>query len=94
MKSKREVEVILCDICGVVVSGKLSCKLCGKDLCRRHTLNISSKAPGWNNKRDLVFDMFCAEHLTTDLLEALIETGIHDPYKKLLEQKMTNPSKR
>ena len=67
MKVKKEVWVEVCDFCGELKMH--TCALCGKDLCNKHTIQISSlieKDIPFLNIPDIVIENLCFNHLDKD----------------------------
>ena len=74
MKKKKEIWVEVCDFCG---EKKVNvCGLCGKDLCRLHTLHLERS---YTNEElspssicfggKTVMSCFCPDHLGLELTE-------------------------
>ena len=80
MKTKREIDVVICDFCENDASAV--CPICGKDVCRIHdlTLHRSYRAPGegfssaWPEDVQLIRH-FCPDHLTDKLTKILVQSS-------------------
>ena len=68
MKVKKEVWVEVCDFCGEPKD--YTCNLCGKDLCSKHTLHLSTQHSEVGviiYVGDTLVTCFCPEHLSEEL---------------------------
>ncbi len=76
MKTKREIEVAVCDFCEN--DAWKECPICGKDVCQNHdlTLHLNFRKPGEGYSvheydeyvhSGVVVRHFCPDHLTEEL---------------------------
>jgi len=61
-----------CDICGKDASGRSPCRVCYKDLCRDHQIEVNSISTIQNgNQKELFSGVYCKECLLKLIQETL-----------------------
>lgn len=78
MKKKVETWITVCDFCDRT-AGEYKCAICGKDLCKIHTFELSNKEHAENTlsyiwgprQYKTLIKCFCPNHLHEDLVQSL-----------------------